>query len=404
MNSRPLEGLKVVDMAWLMVGPESARYLADLGADVIKLESQLRPDPLRSLASFKDGIGGPNRSLSYHSINAGKRSIALDLKQARGYEAALRLFRWADVVIEAFTPGVADKLKLSYPHLSKENPSLIMVSTSILGAKGPASYGLSGTGVTGSAFSGATNMVGWPDRLPSGPSGPWTDAVAPRFIVASILAALHRRDKTQQGCFIDASQAESGMQFLTPAYFDFAINGVSPQRRGSAGSPIRIPSGVYPCQGTDQWIAIEASDDETWQVLYELLETELRELSLNTIIKRMRYQGEVDAAISRFTSSHDASLLEAKLQRLGIPCHKVSRTEDLANDEDLTAEGYYRTVSVPEVGEVVIRGPQSTLQRTPHAASRPAPQIGDCSQEILRTVCGFSQEEVEMLKEDGILQ
>jgi benzylsuccinate CoA-transferase BbsF subunit len=400
----PLEGLKVVDMGWLMVGPESARCLADLGADVVKLESGVRRDPMRAIGPFKNGVSGPNRSFAYHAINAGKRSLTLDVKDVRGREVVLRLARWADVFIEAFTPGVLDSLKLSYEYLSQVNPGLIMVSTSVLGAQGPNSEGTSGTGNMGSAFAGATNLMGWPDRDPMGPYGPWTDSVTPRFIVSTVLAALHRRRRTQQGCFIDASQAECGIQFLMPAYFDYAVNGVSPQRRGAAGSPLRSPAGLYPCTGADRWVAIDASEDEPWLALRTVIGGDLADRNYDTLIGRLRNRHTIDAAISAYTSAASATAVEQKLQEAGVPCHVVSQPVDLSSDTDLAAQGYYWALQDAELGELVTRGPPARLNRTAHVPTRAGPHLGDSSRDILKTACGFSDVEIDEFERCGLLR
>lgn len=400
----PLDGLKVVDMGWLMVGPESARYLADLGADVVKLESGVRRDPMRALGPFKDGVVGPNRSFAYHAVNAGKRSLTLDIKDPRGRDAVLRLARWADVFIEAFTPGVLASLKLSYEHLSEANPQLIMVSTSVLGAMGPYSEGTSGTGTTGSAFAGATHLLGWPDRDPMGPYGPWTDAVTPRFIMSTILAALHRRSRTGQGCFIDASQAECGIQFLMPAYFEYAVNGVNPQRRGVAGSPLRSPAGLYPCQHADRWVAIDASEDQPWTALRGAVGGELTDSRYDTLIGRLRNRAAIDAVITAYTSASPAEAVEQDMQAAGIPCHVVVEAPDLARDLDLAAQGYYRTLEDAEFGELVTRGPPASLSRTPYAPTRAGPHLGDSSRDILMTACAFSAAEVDDFEQSGLLR
>src|SRR5208282_1860850 len=185
MTASPLTGVHVLDLSWVMVGPASGRSLADLGADVIKVESSKRIDPVRTLGPFKDGKMGPERSVSYHNLNAGKRCITVDIRKPEGREIVLRLCEWADVVLESFTPGVLDELRLAYADLSGRNPKIIMASTSILGQTGPEAKGTSGVGTMGAAMSGATYQFGWPDRSPCGPWGPWTDAVTPRFIVTS---------------------------------------------------------------------------------------------------------------------------------------------------------------------------------------------------------------------------
>ena len=162
----PLTGIHVLDLSWVMVGPASGRTLADLGADVIKVESSKRIDPVRTLGPFKDGKTGPERSVSYHNLNAGKRCIALDIRKPQGRELVLRLSEWADVVLESFTPGVLEELKLAYRDLGVRNPKIIMASTAILGQTGPDGKGTSGVGTMGAAMSGATYQFGWPDRPP----------------------------------------------------------------------------------------------------------------------------------------------------------------------------------------------------------------------------------------------
>jgi benzylsuccinate CoA-transferase BbsF subunit len=356
------------------------------------------------MGPFKDGVPGINRSMSYHAINAGKRSITLNIKSPAGREAVLRLARWADVFIEAFTPGVADGLRISYKYLSAENPCLIMMSTSVLGASGPNALGTSGTGTTGSAFAGATNLLGWPDREPMGPYGPWTDAVTPRFAAGTILAALHRRARTGQGCFIDFSQAECGLQFLMPAYLDYAVNGAAPQRRGGGGSLHFCPSGVYPCRGTDRWIAIEVTNEPQWESLRNIVGGTLLELRFDGLLARLRQRREIDEILAVFTAVKDPIALERLLQSGGVPAHVVAHTTDLAADEDLKADGFYRAIRNDEIGEGMTRGPQASLSRTPHVETRPGPRIGDSTMDLLREACGYTSAEIERLEKDGVLR
>jgi benzylsuccinate CoA-transferase BbsF subunit len=400
----PLEGLKVVDIGWLMVGPMSARYLADLGADTIKVETGKRLDPLRGLGPFKDGEPGPERSLSYHWINAGKRGLAVDLKSPQGPDLVRRLVAGADVFIESFTPGAIDEMGLSYAQLAAANPGLIMVSTGILGRKGTMGLGMSGTGVTGSAYAGATNLVGWPDRPPTGPYGPWTDSIAPRFVVAAILAALHRRRATGKGAYIDLAQAEAGIQLLTPAYFDFAVNGVVAGRTGTAGSSLRAPCGAYPCAGADRWIVIDADTPQAWDALRGLLSPGLDDPKFSTLVGRLRSRETIDGRIADWTRTREPAEAEALLQGAGVPAHAVSNDQELAFDPDLEATCYHRRIDDPLIGEAWIPGPQYRLTRTPHVATRAGPRIGDASADVLTGELGLSAAEVASLKRDGVLE
>ncbi|HEX4740235.1 MAG TPA: CoA transferase [Caulobacteraceae bacterium] len=400
----PLEGLKVVDIGWLMVGPMSARYLTELGADTVKVESGKRLDPLRGLGPFKDGQSGPERSLSYHWINAGKRGLAVDLKSPRGPDLVRRLVAGADVFIESFTPGAIDEMGLSYARLAAANPGLIMVSTGILGRKGTMGLGMSGTGMTGSAYAGATNLVGWPDRAPTGPHGPWTDSVAPRFVVAATLAALHRRGATGKGTYIDLAQAEAGIQFLTPAYFDFAVNGMVAGRSGTAGSPLRAPCGAYPCAGADRWIVIDADTPQAWDALRGLLSPSLDDSRFSTLVGRLRSRQTIDARIADWTRTRQPAEAEALLQDAGVPAHAVSNDQELAFDPDLEAAGYHRRIDDPLIGEGWIPGPQYRLAGTPHVATRAGPRIGDASAEVLTGELGLSAADVAGLKQEGVIE
>jgi benzylsuccinate CoA-transferase BbsF subunit len=399
----PLAGVNVLDLSWVMVGPASARYLADMGADVIKIESSKRIDPVRTLGPFKDGKTGHERSVSYHNLNAGKRCVAIDIRRPEGREIVLRLARWADVVLESFTPGVLETLHLGYADLKLCNERIIMASTSLLGQTGPYAKGTSGVGTMGAAMSGATHQIGWPDREPAGPYGPWTDAVTPRFIVASILAALHRRSRTGEGCYIDVAQAEAGIQFMMPAYFEYAANGKIPERSGVAGSPLRAPQGLYPCNGADRWIAIDASDGAHWEALRALIGEELRDARFETIIGRLRNRAGLDEAIAGWTRAQETDAIERRLQAAGVPAHVVSRSGDLVRDADLLEAGHLKQINDPVFGEAEIEGPRFSLDRTSLPPTRRGPRIGEHTKEVLATVLGMSETEIVQLGESGVL-
>jgi benzylsuccinate CoA-transferase BbsF subunit len=398
----PLDGVHVLDLSWVMVGPASARYLADMGADVIKVESFKRIDPVRTLGPFKDGKTGPERSVSYHNLNAGKRCIAIDIRRPEGRDIVLRLVDWADVVLESFTPGVLETLKLGHSDLKQRNERIIMASTSLLGQTGPYAQGTSGVGTMGAAMSGATYQIGWPDREPAGPFGPWTDAVTPRFIVASILAALHRRSLTGQGCYVDTAQAEAGIQFMMPAYYEYAANGTIPERRGTAGSPLQVPQGLYPCSGEDRWIAIDASSPVHWEAFRALI-VELREAKFDTIVGRLRKRVELETAIEAWTREQKAEAIEDLLQAAGVPAHVVSRSDDFARDLDLREAGHLNKINDPVFGEAEIEGPRFALDRTPLATTRRGPRIGEHTKEVLANVLGMSEPEITQLSEAGVL-
>ena len=399
----PLDSVHVLDLSWVMVGPASGRYLADMGADVIKVESSKRIDPVRTLGPFKDGKTGPERSVSYHNLNAGKRCVAIDIRRPEGREIVLRLTEWADVVLESFTPGVLETLHLGYSDLKNRNERIIMASTSLLGQTGPYANGTSGVGTMGAAMSGATHQIGWPDREPAGPFGPWTDAVTPRFIVASILAALHRRSRTGMGCYIDVAQAEAGIQFMMPAYYEYAANGAIPERRGVAGSPLQVPQGVYPCSGEERWIAIDASGPTHWETLRAAIGGALRDEKFDTIVGRLRNRAELETVVAGWTREQDVEAIQHRLQAAGVPAHVVSRGGDLARDPDLVEAGHLKKMNDPVFGEAEIEGPRFSMDRTSLPPTRRGPRIGEHTKSVLATVLGMSEMEITQLGEAGVL-
>ena len=399
----PLEGVHVLDLSWVMVGPASGRYLADMGADVIKVESSKRIDPVRTLGPFKDGKTGPERSVSYHNLNAGKRCVAIDIRRPEGREIVLRLTEWADVVLESFTPGVLETLHLGYSDLKNRNERIIMASTSLLGQTGPYANGTSGVGTMGAAMSGATHQIGWPDREPAGPFGPWTDAVTPRFIVASILAALHRRSRTGMGCYIDVAQAEAGIQFMIPAYYEYAANRSIPERRGVAGSPLQVPQGVYPCSGEERWIAIDASGPTHWETLRAAIGGALRDEKFDTIVGRLRNRAELETVVAGWTREQDVEAIQHCLQAAGVPAHVVSRGGDLARDSDLVEAAHLKKMNDPVFGEADLEGPRFSMDRTSLPPTRRGPRIGEHTKNVLATVLGMSEMEITQLGEAGVL-
>jgi benzylsuccinate CoA-transferase BbsF subunit len=399
--SPPLMGVKVLDFSWVMVGPMSTRYLSDLGAEVIKVESVSRVDPVRTLGPFKQGSAGLERSLSYHNLNSGKTCITVNLRDEKGRALLREIVPQVDVVAESFAPGVLARLGLDYESLKPLNPRLIMVSSCLFGQTGPYAQGTIGVGTTGACFSGANFVLDRPHQPPSGTYGPWTDAVTPRFIAMSLLAALHRRSRTGEGCYIDVAQAEAGMQFLTPAFYAQATGTEIPMRRENGGSPLRCPEGVYPCAGRDRWVAIDASGQERWARLAEIVGLDDRRYG--TLIGRLRNRTELDERIGAWTLTREASDVERLLQDAGVAAHAVSNARDLHEDEHLHAVGHLRRIEDPVIGEGYIEGPRYRLSRTPTVETARGPRIGEHNAEVLRRYCGLSAGDVAALQEAKVL-
>jgi crotonobetainyl-CoA:carnitine CoA-transferase CaiB-like acyl-CoA transferase len=242
-----LTGLKIADFSWVGAGPLVSKDFANHGATVVLVESDKFVDPLRMVPPWKDRAPNPATGHTPANFNQSKLGLALDLKQEKGREVALRLVDWADVVIESFTPGTAGKLGLDWESLSKRKPGLVMLSSCLRGQTGPESS-YTGVGLQGAGLAGFCAVTGWPDRLPSGPWGAYTDFIAPRYSIAALGAALLHRERTGEGQYIDLSQVEAAIHFLEPMILDYTVNG---RIAGLAGmnSERACPHGIFRAAG-----------------------------------------------------------------------------------------------------------------------------------------------------------
>ena len=255
----------MVDFAWVGVGPITTKFLADHGATVVRVESELRPDVLRGSVPAKDGVLGLNRSQFFGDFNTSKLSITLDMKHSEARGIARRLVGWADVFVESFAPGAIDRMGLGYEEVSRLNPGIVMVSTCLMGQTGPA-RSLAGYGYHTAAIAGFQAITGWPDRPPCGPWIAYTDTIAPRFVTTILAAALDRRRRTGEGCFVDLAQLEASLHFLGPELLDLQVNGRLATRLGNR-SPYAAPQGCYACAGDDRWVAVGVDTDDQWRKL-----------------------------------------------------------------------------------------------------------------------------------------
>lgn len=394
----PLAGIHVLDLTWVMVGPLTNRYLADLGAEVVKVESSTRVDPVRTMGPFQRGEVGVNSSVSYHNFNAGKRAIALDLKRPEAWPVVEALLRWADVVVESFAPGVANRLGLTDDAMRAVNPDLVTVSTSI----GGPDWG-GGVGTMGAAISGATALIGLPGEPPIGPYGPWTDAVAPRYIAASILAALRRRLTTGGGCSIEVAQSEAGIQFMVPALYEHVFNGVTPRPRDpEVPDPWRAPAGMFRA-GDDRWVAVDAAAPAAWARWRAIGGRPFEDERFDTIVGRLRHRRALDAVVAAWIAARSSDGVEAQLQAAGVPAHVVSTAEHLGADEDLRTEMILEVADHPQ-GTIEILGRSFQLTRRAINVDRRGPRVGEHTHEVLSSVCGLDSDEIAALAAAGVLR
>ena len=390
----PFAGLRVIDFTWVGVGPISTRFMADHGADVVRIESSLRPDVLRGALPFKDGEPGINRSHFFGDFNTSKRSLALDMKSPEAIALARKLIATADLVIESFAPGAMARMGLGYEQICSINPGAIMVSTCLMGQTGPAA-GLAGYGYHAGSIAGFYEVTGWPDEPPSAPWVAYTDTIAPRFISCLLGAALDYRRRTGKGCYLDVAQIETALHFLAPEFTNLQFNGYEATRNGNR-SRFQAPQGVYPCLSEDRWIAISINNCRQWQSLCEAMGNQalLQDAKLQTVEGRLERHDELDQVISAWTCSWQAHDLMHSLQKAGVPAGVVQRSSDLLRDPQYAHRRFYRYHEHSEMGRIPYAGHQYLMENYDNGPRWAAPCLGEHSFEILTEMLQLSDEEV----------
>ncbi|OAI38605.1 hypothetical protein AYO38_09280 [bacterium SCGC AG-212-C10] len=404
MNERALEGLKVLDLTWVVVGPTAIRALADYGATVIKVETGTRVDTARTAGPFFDGKPGPESSACFNNANAGKLGLLLNMGVPESQVVLRKLVEWADVMAENFTPHVMRRWGLDYESVKAINPRIIYLSASMNGQHGPYSN-LAAIGNVGAAIAGLTNSVGWPDRPPAGPGGAYTDYVAAKYITISLLAALEYRDNTGHGQYIDLAQAETAISFMAPSYLDY-------QESGRLYSPVAnrsyeyAPNGVFPTKGHEQWLAISVQDDEQWQQLTDLMgRADLAaDESLAHYDGRAAAHDHLTSIISAWTADKDGQEIEAALIARGVAAHVALDAEQALSDPQLAHRNHFLPVPHDQWKQVVVENARFHLERTPPEVKSAAPTFGQHNSEVLSELLGMDDEQIIELAAAGVFE
>jgi benzylsuccinate CoA-transferase BbsF subunit len=314
----------------------------------------------------------------------------------------LDLVRWADVVVDAFSPRGMGSLGLDHASLHAIKPELIVASTCLNGQTGPMSK-LAGFGTMAAAMSGFFDICGWPDRPPSGPFGAYTDYVAPRYFLCALLAALEHRRRTGQGQYIDFSQSEGSIHNLAPALLDYVVNGRVAQRQGNDDDQF-APHGVYPSRGEDAWVAVVCETDAQWRALAGLLGTPASELSALSAGERLARRRELDALVSAWTAARSPAEATAELQACGVAAHPVANSSEMVGDEQLAHRRHFVEVPHGRLGSTWIEGSRFRLSRTPAVMWRAGPTFGEDVMEVLAGDLGYDEDRIADLAAAGILE
>ncbi len=404
-------GLKVLELGAGAAGPVATGYLAEQGAHVIRIESSKRPDFLRVLhvtAKNRDEPGIYDRAPMFVLLNPDKQSLTLDMKSPEAVAIVERLVtEWADVVAENFAPGVMERFGLGWDRIHELDPSVIMVRGCLFGQTGPQrSY--PGFGGQGAAIAGFNHLTGWRDAEALGPYATITDSLSPRFVAATLLAAMFERERTGEGQCVDVSQIETGVYCLSEAIARHSATGETLERMGNA-SEVAAPHGVFACRpdaddDRERWIAIAVRDDVAWQALVDVLGRPAwaARPEYTTAEGRLDAATEIERELEAWTREREVFELAATLQAAGVEAGPVQDFKDLVDDPQLAHRGHFVELDHAALGRLEFERRGYRLSETPGGVHAPGPLLGEHTRGVLRDVLGMSEQEIDRLQAEGV--
>jgi crotonobetainyl-CoA:carnitine CoA-transferase CaiB-like acyl-CoA transferase len=396
-----LEGVRVIELGWVWVGPWIGAMLADMGAEVIKIETNLRTDGMRRLVPYAGGKPGLNRSV-FNVINRNKKSCNLNLKSPRGMELFRDLVKVSDVVVENFGARIVASLGIRYDSLKEVNPDLIMVSLPGFGGTGPykdyVSYASVVESVGGLTYTTGTAEEPAPSSVYPG------DPTASLYGVICLLSALCYRSDTGKGQFIDISQAESIVTTVPEGMMDYVMNGRIRPRIGNRDNSM-APHGCYRCKGDDDWVTIAVSTDQEWKALCQAMgKPQLgAEAKFSDQFSRWRNQDELDKLISEWTKEHTAHEVMHTLQKMGIAAGPSYNAETLINDEHIKERGLFVEQNHPEAGKTFVYHSPWKMNGEYGEISVPAPLFGEHNSYVFEKLLGIPHDEFTKLVDEEVI-
>lgn len=404
-----LTGVRVIDSTTMVAMPTGTHILGDMGAEIIKVETHtmFRTEAARLMyADNQPGQQPWNRDGSFNSLQRSKLGITLNLKTEEGKTAFRELVQISDVLVENNRAGTMDRLGLGYDAMRKIRPDLIYVSNTGFGHTGPWRR-YAGIGRMFELTCGLSHFTGYPDEGPRRVGKAFFDLHVGWMSVFAILAALQHRYETGEGQWLDFAMYQVGVSTMGDVILDFLINGRPGGLMGNS-HPERAPHGVYPCKGSDEWIAIDIQTDQQWDNLVTILGHPPWSRSDLFSTEAARKQNEVmlTAHINKSTSTWSSKTLYRSLQEANIPAAPVMNSRDVVTDPHLQQRGFFEVVQHPPesgIGKRSYFGRPWKMSKTPAHIRLPAPMLGEHNEIIMRNLLGRSESEINNLYEEHVM-
>ena len=406
-----LAGIRIVDLSMGWAGPLATRHLADMGAEILKVESCQRADWWRGWETSQAWVDDDmaEKAVPFNTVNRNKLDITLDLTREEGVDLLKRLVAQADAVIENFSGGVLPKLGLDYGVLKAVNPELIMVSMPAFGSTG-AWKDYRAYGSTVEQASGLPHLHGRSEDPPVMLHVAYGDPVAGVNGAAALLIALRHKKRTGQGQYIDLSQPQCLFPLGAHGIIEQSVTGEAPARLGNRHASF-APHGVFPCTvgpgtggqapGEDQWISIQVFNEAQWQALQRLAAPALDDFG--DTADRLANVDALESALSSWTASHNREALMQLLQQEGVPAGAVRGANELVHDRHLQSRQFWQTLGRAFVGPMPHPSVAYREGAAPYPLQAPAPTLGQHNQQILTDLLGLGTSELHQLAEQGVI-
>jgi benzylsuccinate CoA-transferase BbsF subunit len=401
MSSYPLEGYRVVDFSWVWAGPLLGMILADMGAEVIKVETNKRLDSAR-LTPGRSTVG-PETDFVFHSMNRNKLGITVDMSQAKGAELIKELIKISDIAVENFSPKGLKNLNLDYNVLSQVNPKLVMISLPAAGQYGPLSDIVTYAPSLG-ALCGYSSLIGYPSERVLGEQTPYLDVNSSIHGAFAVMAALYYREMTGKGQYIDMAQIEVGACIIGEALMDYFMNG---RIAGTGGnrSKVMAPHNNYPCTGEGRWVSIAVKTDDEWRGFCDAIGNPewTKDKKFSDRFNRMKNRVELDSLVSAWTMERTDYEVTDALQGAGVAATPCLDLLERFSDPHFEQRQVHLQVEHPATGVDVIAGLPFKYSETPCEVRRPAPMLGEHNEYVLGTLLGKSKADIDQLVEDKVI-